>query len=492
MTGDNNARNANSEDILRSRGVVLAEYDGDNSKLSSIGAEPSAGGIGAGPSSVVPTVDVPALGGGPASAAVSPVKTGGAMGSSNSGDKWAGNAPPVPIYEPRSAVESMLEPQRAEGVPSVPATAELSSCEGLEKVTNMIAACVRYSGLSIEEGFGEFDRDQDGRISLEDLGLSCEVLDFELAAAEIQRWYRALDPAEPAQGISLEDWRTALRGADAEGVLKSRGVSGEQGGGQALAEGAPEAGAGGVDAGARVPEAVVVQEQEVQPVSTVSNMLAALLTYNELPLEDAFDEFDVDKDGRVSREDLDAASRQLQIDLSEADLRNWHSHFNGAGDGLMTVQEWMHALTAADVEGELRSRGVELSSLGSARGESEADALATANATKTAAVSRVAAALVAVFNFNEIDLSEGFFSLDVDEDGVLSTADLNNASVILQLDLPAAELADFLAHIEAVGGGSGPAEQMAGFKQVLIGVDGDEFLQSRGIDSSKKCACERG
>ena len=83
--------------------------------------------------------------------------------------------------------------------------------------------------------------------------------------------------------------------------------------------------------------------------------------------------------------------------------------------------------------------------------------------------------------YNELSFEDGFYSVDVDEDGVISIADICNASDTLQLDLPHADLQVFLAHIEQVGGGQAGEQQLAGWKQVLEGGDGSTVLKSRGV-----------
>ena len=56
-------------------------------------------------------------------------------------------------------------------------------------------------------------------------------------------------------------------------------------------------------------------------------------------------------------------------DTSLADLTAWHRHYNTAGDGYMTMDEWLAALNAADVEKTLRSRGVDASTLSGGSGK---------------------------------------------------------------------------------------------------------------------------
>ena len=66
---------------------------------------------------------------------------------------------------------------------------------------------------------------------------------------------------------------------------------------------------------------------------------------------------DVDGDGRISQKDLGEATEALDLDVPPQALAAWHRHYNTAGDGHMTPQEWRAALDAADA----RAAGVLLS-----------------------------------------------------------------------------------------------------------------------------------
>lgn len=92
----------------------------------------------------------------------------------------------------------------------------------------------------------------------------------------------------------------------------------------------------------------------------VSDTIAALLSYNGLPVKDAFEDFDVDGDGKVSMTDLLSAAATAQLEVTESDLQMWHAHYHTAGGGLMTLDEWILAFKSADPEGVLKSRGVSI------------------------------------------------------------------------------------------------------------------------------------
>jgi len=59
----------------------------------------------------------------------------------------------------------------------------LTPRSAIQKVTDTIAALLQYSGLSVEEGFDEFDKDGDGFVSRIDLTTSCESLELDASSA---------------------------------------------------------------------------------------------------------------------------------------------------------------------------------------------------------------------------------------------------------------------------------------------------------------------
>jgi len=72
-------------------------------------------------------------------------------------------------------------PLRVGSAASLPTILTLRSA--IQKVTDTIAALLQYSGLSVEEGFDEFDKDGDGFISRIDLTTSCESLELDASSA---------------------------------------------------------------------------------------------------------------------------------------------------------------------------------------------------------------------------------------------------------------------------------------------------------------------
>ena len=208
----------------------------------------------------------------------------------------------------------------------------------------------------------------------------------------------------------------------------------------------------------------------------VSDRIAALLSYNKLPVKDLFQDFDVDGDGKVSMTDLLSAAATAKLEVTESDLQMWHAHYHTAGDGLMTLDEWILAFKSADPEGVLKSRGVSI------HGSAGVNiAVIDGASTDMTSILRVSEAIVASLKHNDLGIHDAFGAFDVDEDGVLSLDDLIKAADSLQLDLQDAQLQGFLAHIEHLGGGKSADDQIVGWQQILSQVDGTSVLKARGL-----------
>eukprot|EP00802_Teleaulax_amphioxeia_P000169 Tamp_00169.p1 GENE.Tamp_00169~~Tamp_00169.p1 ORF type:complete len:3645 (+),score=1200.53 Tamp_00169:164-10936(+) len=456
---------ANSEDVLRSRGVLLTESEGVQGQ-----------GQDAPPASAVPDPAVPPL----TSAANAPEPANSVAAGAPEPEQESSPVQPAaeapatqpqveaPAAQPKAELSagSATKADSVAETSSLPPTyANLSPRSAVQRVTNTIAALLQYSELSAEEGFGEFDKDEDGILSYKDLLESSTALDMEFAEADLERWYQSLG-AEKTGGVTKDVWCATLSSADAEGVLKSRGVilpSGKEG----EAAGGQESEAAGLAQGdAPAPPAPAVAPQEV------SNLLAALLKYNGLPFADAFEDFDQDEDGKISRQDFDGATAALEWDeVPVESLQAWHSHFNKTGDGFMTREEWLEAFESADADTVLASRGVATEGTNSVSGL----------ATDVKVVMRVAEVVAACLQHNELGLEDGFYAFDIDENEILSIEDLVKAANELELQVEAAELQEFLTRVEELGGGKESAQQMAGWKKLLEGVDGTHVLKSRGV-----------
>ena len=72
-------------------------------------------------------------------------------------------------------------------------------------------------------GYGAFDQDRDGRVSMEDLRKSMSDLELMMPLGELQSLFHFID-ADHDGFISEVEWSTALRDADPFSVLASQGV----------------------------------------------------------------------------------------------------------------------------------------------------------------------------------------------------------------------------------------------------------------------------
>ncbi len=484
---------ANSEDVLRSRGVLLTESEGVDEKE-----------LGAPPASAVPDPSAPPLpNADSAPEPANPVAVAAPEEESPSVQPKAVAPETQPGAEaPGAQAVSTVESVGEASIGSLPPTyGNLSPGSVVQRVTDTIAALLQYSDLSPEEGFDEFDKDEDGILSYNDLLQSSKALDMDFHEAELRLWHQSLDTAPT--GIIKDVWCVTLSSANAEEVLKSRGVVLEQ---RATEDVAAAVVVNGDAPGPSAPTVVV-------PPQEVSDLLAALLKYNNLPFKDAFEDFDQDEDGKISQEDFKGATNALEwSEVPAESLQAWHRHYNKAGDGFMTQEEWLSALDSADADAVLKSRGVATGAAEDDATKLKDDAMklsategstgvptsldkgaqlsgggGTANLSDSAlaadvkVVSRVAEVVAACLQHNDLQVEDGFYAFDMDEDDHLSMGDLVKAATELALDINEADLQQFLTRVEELGGGRSSAQHMAGWKQLLGGVDGTNVLKARGV-----------
>ena len=89
--------------------------------------------------------------------------------------------------------------------------------------TVKFAAALVFNNLSHKDGYDSFDADGDGRLSLQDLLDAVAQLALEITEEDSTNLFAYLD-TDGAGFIKREAWLQALEGANAEEVLKSRGI----------------------------------------------------------------------------------------------------------------------------------------------------------------------------------------------------------------------------------------------------------------------------
>ena len=108
------------------------------------------------------------------------------------------------------------------------------------------------------------------------------------------------------------------------------------------------------------PEAIGpgAEAQKSAHVERAITTIAAAVVYNEVSAGDAYEAFDVDEDGKLSRLDLLHAVKTLRLGLSEGDVRTLFEELDPDQQGYISEETWIEGVSAADVRDVLRSRGV--------------------------------------------------------------------------------------------------------------------------------------
>ena len=122
----------------------------------------------------------------------------------------------------------------------------------------LIKATLQFNGLTLEDGFSEFDQDMDGRVTLTDIDNVIGTLAIEMTSAHAHALFEFLD--KDADGyVEPGDWVAALESVDAAAELAARGLAGESGK-------APELESGSCNEGTVVKDAVGKKQSIVSPV----------------------------------------------------------------------------------------------------------------------------------------------------------------------------------------------------------------------------------
>lgn len=224
-------------------------------------------------------------------------------------------------------------------------------------------------------------QDGDGKLSLQDMVLSCKDLNLGLSDETVTRFHASMANAEGF--IELDAWLKALEHpAGLENVLQSRGLA------------------------------------EPERISQMLNKIAAALEFNQLSVAEGFDAFDADGDGFISYDDLNATALSLELAIPSSDVERLHRHMDTSSTGLITLESFTALVGSADAQSVLQSRGVALppadEQKGEAAGASGGPAAAAPPSTEVQDALNTVAATV---SFNQLSADDGYDAFDVDEDG---------------------------------------------------------------------------
>ena len=171
------------------------------------------------------------------------------------------------------------------------------------------------------------------------------------------------------------------------------------------------------------------------PQHSPAALIYAALFHNKLQVEEGFSVFDLDEDQKLSFQDLLLSCNQLELGISQDDLRSFH---RSAADGtdFITLQGWTQALRAPDgLDAVLESRGLLPNEL--------------PPATAALSVQEMLGIVKAALSYNSLSVEEGFAYFDADQDGMISHTDLRAAVTQLQLGISASDLDVLYGHLDS-------------------------------------------
>ena len=269
-------------------------------------------------------------------------------------------------------------------------------------LSNKICALIQYNGLTSDSAFEEFDFDCDGKLCLADVKAAAAEYLPGTTAYEVERWHEV-----HAKGgvITLREWTKMIQGSDGSAILRSRGVFFN-----------PEGPAESSQSQARADDMVA----EAKP-NDLSNKICALIKYNGLSSDSAFEEFDFDCDGKLCLADVKAAAAEYLPGTTAYEVERWHEvHAKG---GVITLREWTKMIQGSDGSAILRSRGVFFNPEGPAE-----------SSQSQASQQPAASLIVKALRYSNVALADGFDEFDCDADGFISAQDLLSSARDLRLD----------------------------------------------------------
>jgi len=188
------------------------------------------------------------------------------------------------------------------------------------------------------------------------------------------------------------------------------------------------------------------------------NVLAATFVFNRLSPEEGYDAFDTDEDGKVCLHDLRASVSQLQIGISDGDVRALFSSLENPMDrGFIDKKAWVRAINGAETADILKLRGVSTGPF--------AENVQTA-------INTIAATLV----YNQLSPEDFYDAFDEDDDGKLSLSDLLSAVTVLGISEK--DCRSVFASLDAGKTGFIPK---AAWVEAIAGASAEDALRERGL-----------
>ena len=197
-------------------------------------------------------------------------------------------------------------------------------------------------------------------------------------------------------------------------------------------------------------------------------LISAALLHNKLPPEEGFAIFDLDRDNKLSVQDVFQSCESIQLDIPEAAIRQFILDATGEGE-FLDLQGWKQVLSAPDgLDAVLRARGITIpDTTAEAKLKREAEARQTAMNT-----------IAAILIFNKLSAEDGYDTFDVDDDGQVSLSDLRSSVTALNLGISEE---DSKSVFESLDTGKTGFIPKAAWGEAIAGASAEDTLRARGI-----------
>jgi Ca2+-binding EF-hand superfamily protein len=198
----------------------------------------------------------------------------------------------------------------------------------VQAFASMIAASLRFNNLDAEEGYAAFDVDEDGKLSLSDMMIAADALQLNTLQNDMKKLFKRIDVNDSGY-IDRAGWSNMIANAFGVGeVVKEQPIQ--------RSENSPSKSTTESDLSSRLRNSV--------------DIIAAALNFNSLSVTDGYDAFDIDKEEKVSLDDLKSAIAQLSVGLTPDAVDELYDHLGGKRKGVVAREEWGRVLSGNGTE----------------------------------------------------------------------------------------------------------------------------------------------
>ena len=194
-----------------------------------------------------------------------------------------------------------------------------------DEMIQRVRSRIREKGLSIKQSFGAFDENQDGRISANEFLKTFRIMDLGISDSDVQKLFTCFD----LKRIGSIDYRDFCDKISSSGSLRT---DKSEMSGSAYGE---------------------------DKLERINSMVRQRIQENNLSLKKAFEAFDENKDGNISRAEFIKAFNVMKLNVPEPDVIQLFNSFDQNRTGTIDYREFINRIQGIARRPSIRGENME-------------------------------------------------------------------------------------------------------------------------------------